>query len=206
MKMINNLPKLANLNEVENKLLDLENNKATTNHASANIDYGTGSDTKYGHVKVSDNYKTSAGVAAEGVAASSKAVADVYAEVNSMKSTYQAVAFATGNDTVTLPAGTAQKIGSLAIPANCIAVLTFNANNRSPQPDLEFGITLQEAVTDVRWCGMHQKVTQFYSLSDTWMYYNNSNSDVNVNLFGKASIATTLQYVTLSAICTPIIN
>jgi hypothetical protein len=53
-----------------------------TNHASATTTYGTGSSEKYGHVKVSDNYKTSDGAASAGVAASSKAVADVYTEIN----------------------------------------------------------------------------------------------------------------------------
>ena len=53
-----------------------------TNHASTITTYGTGSDVNYGHVKVSDSYKTSDGAASAGVAASSKAVSDAYAEIN----------------------------------------------------------------------------------------------------------------------------
>jgi hypothetical protein len=54
-----------------------------TNHASATTTYGTGSVANYGHVKVSDSYKTSDGAASAGVAASSKAVSDAYNEINS---------------------------------------------------------------------------------------------------------------------------
>lgn len=54
-----------------------------TNHASSTTNYGAGSVANYGHVKVSDSYKTSDGVASAGVAASSKAVSDAYFEMNS---------------------------------------------------------------------------------------------------------------------------
>ena len=49
-----------------------------TSHASTTTEYGGGDSTHYGHVKVSDNYATSAGTAAQSVAASSKAVSDAY--------------------------------------------------------------------------------------------------------------------------------
>ena len=49
-----------------------------TNHAVANTTYGSGTATNYGHVKLSDNYTSSAGNASQGVAASSAAVADLY--------------------------------------------------------------------------------------------------------------------------------
>lgn len=49
-----------------------------TSHASTTTEYGGGDSTHYGHVKVSDNYETSAGTAAQSVAASSKAVSDAY--------------------------------------------------------------------------------------------------------------------------------
>lgn len=52
--------------------------KAPTAHASSSNTYGSGSATNYGHVKLSDAYKTSGGAAADGVAASSKAVNDCY--------------------------------------------------------------------------------------------------------------------------------
>ncbi len=83
MKIINNLPKLVNMNEVVNELINLENTKAPNSHASIDTSYGTGSSDNYGHVKVSDNYKTSDGTASTGVAASSKAVADAYDELDS---------------------------------------------------------------------------------------------------------------------------
>ena len=53
-----------------------------TNHASSTTTYGTGSIANYGHVKVSDSYKTTDGAASAGVAASSKAVSDAYNEIN----------------------------------------------------------------------------------------------------------------------------
>ena len=52
--------------------------KAPTSHASTATTYGIGNASNYGHVKVSDNYTSSAGAAAAGVSASSKAVHDAY--------------------------------------------------------------------------------------------------------------------------------
>ena len=74
MKIINNFPKVTKIDNINNEVIT----KAPIDHASGNKSYGTGSDTKYGHVKVSDSYTISEGVASEGIAASSKAVADVY--------------------------------------------------------------------------------------------------------------------------------
>jgi hypothetical protein len=48
--------------------------KAPTNHASTTAEYGKGSTSHFGHLKISDNYTSSAGNANDGVAASSKAV------------------------------------------------------------------------------------------------------------------------------------
>ena len=50
-----------------------------TSHASSTTEYGGGTSTMYGHIKLSDNYETSAGNAAQSIGASSKAVADAYA-------------------------------------------------------------------------------------------------------------------------------
>ena len=47
-------------------------------HASTATTYGGGTSSNYGHVKVSDNYTSSAGNASQSVAASSKAVYDTY--------------------------------------------------------------------------------------------------------------------------------
>ncbi len=63
----------------------LMDGKAPKSHASTATTYGPGNASNYGHVKVSDNYTSSAGAASAGVAASSKAVADAYAKLNSDK-------------------------------------------------------------------------------------------------------------------------
>ena len=79
MKIINNFPKLTKLDNIENELT----NKAPIEHSNSDTSYGAGSSLKYGHVKLSDSYKTSDGTADSSVAASSKAVADAYNEINS---------------------------------------------------------------------------------------------------------------------------
>lgn len=58
------------------------NQKAPINHASTATTYGVGSTTNFGHVKLSDNYTTSAGAASTGVGASSAAVANCYNALN----------------------------------------------------------------------------------------------------------------------------
>ena len=55
-------------------------------HASSATTYGAGNASNFGHVKLSDNYTSSAGAAANGVAASSKALADAYSVLNTNKS------------------------------------------------------------------------------------------------------------------------
>lgn len=52
--------------------------KAPTSHASSATTYGVGTATEYGHLKISDTYATLVGDAAAGVAASQKAVNDLY--------------------------------------------------------------------------------------------------------------------------------
>lgn len=54
-----------------------------TAHASTATTYGAASASKYGHVKLSDNYKSSAGAAASGIGASSLAVYNAYNTLNS---------------------------------------------------------------------------------------------------------------------------
>lgn len=51
---------------------------APKSHAASTNAYGQGSASNFGHLKVSDNYTSSAGAANAGVAASSKAVNDLY--------------------------------------------------------------------------------------------------------------------------------
>ena len=57
-------------------------NYAPKAHASSAATYGQGNASNYGHVKLADGYTSSAGAAANGVAASSKALADAYAVLN----------------------------------------------------------------------------------------------------------------------------
>ena len=52
--------------------------KAPTSHASSATTYGVGTASDYGHVKVSDTYATLVGCACDGIAASQKAVNDLY--------------------------------------------------------------------------------------------------------------------------------
>lgn len=52
-------------------------------HASTATTYGAATDSNYGHVKLSDNYTSSAGTAASGIGASSLAVCDAYNTLNS---------------------------------------------------------------------------------------------------------------------------
>lgn len=57
--------------------------KAPKSHASTDSIYGKGTTSAFGHLKVSDNYTSSAGAAADGVAASSKALSDAYKNLDS---------------------------------------------------------------------------------------------------------------------------
>ena len=69
--------------------------KAPTSHATTALTYGGGTASNYGHVKLSDSYTTSAGAASASVAASSKAVADAYAEINSNLAVIECTDFTT---------------------------------------------------------------------------------------------------------------
>lgn len=66
-------------------MAQLYSDKAPTSHASTATTYGRGNASSYGHVKVSDNYSSSAGAASAGVAASSKAVYDGWSNLDSKK-------------------------------------------------------------------------------------------------------------------------
>lgn len=58
-------------------------NRAPVNHASADTTYGRGSNSAYGHVKLSDTYTSNPGSASEGMGASGKALNDAYNALNS---------------------------------------------------------------------------------------------------------------------------
>ena len=57
-------------------------NYAPKSHASSANTYGQGNASNFGHVKLADGYTSSAGAAAQGVAASSKALYDAYTVLN----------------------------------------------------------------------------------------------------------------------------
>lgn len=69
--------------DTEESVQEITNTKAPNNHASAEATYGLGNVTNYGHVKVSDTYNAQIGAAADGVAASQKALYDMYTELTS---------------------------------------------------------------------------------------------------------------------------
>lgn len=60
-----------------------------TAHASTATTYGAASASNYGHVKLSDNYTSSAGAAASGIGASSAAVYNAYNTLNSNLNTFK---------------------------------------------------------------------------------------------------------------------
>lgn len=64
-----------------------------TSHASTGTSYGAGNASNYGHVKVSDNYKSSAGNASQSVAASSKAVYDCYNATKTVSSDHDGMEY-----------------------------------------------------------------------------------------------------------------
>ena len=66
----------------------LTNSKAPTSHASTATTYGTGTDTKYGHVKLSDSTSSTSGVSG-GIAATPKAVKAVNDSLTSNVSSLQ---------------------------------------------------------------------------------------------------------------------
>lgn len=64
-----------------NAIDGLNNTKAPNDHSSTSTLYGLGNTTKYGHVKLSDTYAEAVGGVSEGVAASQKAVNDMYTAI-----------------------------------------------------------------------------------------------------------------------------
>lgn len=72
------------INDLNTATGALSTNKAPVNHVSSATTYGVGNAACYGHVKLSDTYSSSVGAAADGVAASQKAVYDAYTAVLGM--------------------------------------------------------------------------------------------------------------------------
>lgn len=67
---------------------DLLNKKAPQSHASTTTIYGQGNASNYGHVKLSDDYTSSAGKAADGVGASSYALQQAHYNLDRNKPAY----------------------------------------------------------------------------------------------------------------------
>ena len=63
----------------------LSNSRTPTSHATSATTYGAGTASNYGHVKLSDNYTSSAGAAANSIGASSAAIYNAY---NTLKNAY----------------------------------------------------------------------------------------------------------------------
>lgn len=80
--LCNGSPSIRIIYKNEGVWRELDNNGfAPYPHAISSTYYGGGNDTNYGHVKLSDSYTTSGGAASASVAASSKAVADLYGAI-----------------------------------------------------------------------------------------------------------------------------
>lgn len=69
-------------------------------HASTATTYGAATASNYGHVKLSDNYTSSAGAAASGIGASSLAVCDAY---NTLNSKFVILSYTTSSERPTGP-------------------------------------------------------------------------------------------------------
>lgn len=74
--------------DINTAICDLQSGKAPTMHASCETTYGVGNASCYGHLKISDTYASCVGGAAEGVAASQKALYDAYTCLASMPVTF----------------------------------------------------------------------------------------------------------------------
>jgi len=88
------------VSDINGCLTSLQNAKAPVNHASATTDYGVGTASAYGHLKVSDTYDSLVGCACDGIAASQLALHCTY--VTAMQSSV------TLGDTAACPLGAAQ--------------------------------------------------------------------------------------------------
>lgn len=93
--------------------------KAPISHASTANTYGLGTASVYGHVKLSDTYNSSAGAAANGVGASSKAINEVYKKFNAENTVN------TNSNTISISSSTDDytDIASLAISPGVYAAI-----------------------------------------------------------------------------------
>ena len=122
-------------------------------HASTATTYGAATASNYGHVKLSDNYTSSAGAAASGIGASSAAVYNAYKTLDSNKCHMRRVrcpGYENGRPTTTTIATDLEK-GILILPnvhaGNGIFIITsatsiytlYQTGNTSIKPTLSSG-------------------------------------------------------------------
>ena len=116
-------PAITKLIEKVQKQVDVLNTnqkgKAPISHASTANTYGLGTASVYGHVKLSDTYNSSAGAAANGVGASSKAINEVYKKFNAENTVN------TNSNTISISSSTDDytDIASLAISPGVYAAI-----------------------------------------------------------------------------------
>ena len=116
-------PVITKLIEKVQKQVDVLNTnqkgKAPISHASTANTYGLGTASVYGHVKLSDTYNSSAGAAANGVGASSKAINEVYKKFNAENTVN------TNSNTISISSSTDDytDIASLAISPGVYAAI-----------------------------------------------------------------------------------
>lgn len=198
---------MANISTI--KVGDTSYGIAPASHASTATTYGAASASNYGHVKLSDNYTSSAGAAASGIGASSLAVYNAYntlnSNLNSMKPSALHVRLATGDDTLVLPTNyIVTKLGTITIPPKCVATIMSRANVRTGNSDIEFALGINtEDVYSMNWGATHKNAPLYCVMSDTWIAINESTSSIVCYLFGRASVQTTLMYTSLQAFYTP---
>lgn len=107
---------------------------------------------------------------------------------------------------ITLVANTIIKIGYIEIKPQSVATIMVTANNRTTCANLEFGICINESEVDIRWAGEHQNVGAYRTISNTWIFYNNTDAPFNLNVYGKSSNNADISFVFANVLFTPIIN
>lgn len=99
----------------------------------------------------------------------------------------------------------ASQLGTITIPAKCVATVKIRANVRTANSTIGFALGKEgDALTSYEWASKHQNVTQYYTISSTWIYANNTSAEVTLSVMASSSIETTLMFVSAQAICTPI--
>lgn len=129
--------------------------------------------------------------------------------IDTLKAQLVQVGLATGDDSRTVPANyEIHDLGRMTIPANCVATVRLSANVRTVNSVLQFAMGCENGLgkTNYGWNPTHQNIAQYHTTSDTWMYVNNTNQECVLTFHAKSSIATSLMYISVQAVCIPLIN